>query len=196
MTNPDYDPQKAHDYYERTKHLKGRNRRQTEDFTKSRGSTKVRPRRPGEPMANMVTPKQSAQMRVVRLTEKIHKLNDALHQAQEALRNKREEARKNSDGKTTAKERADAKKYRDTHKSELATKRKKDSSSSGSSSTSSSGPKSVSEMSESELTDRISRIRGAISDAKTQLQEANSLAHSLGDSNFISHSGPTTVNTH
>lgn len=191
----DYDPVYAKRYYEEHKHLKGRNNRQTEDFSKHLGSTRTRPRRPGESMAVMVSPKKSAQMRVVRLTERIHKLNDALHKAQEALRNKRAEARDNSDGKTTAKERADAKKYRDTHKSELATKRKKDSSSSGGSSTSSSGKTSVDDMSESELVDRISKIKGLISETKRQIQSANSLAHSLGDTDFISHGGPTTVNT-
>jgi hypothetical protein len=144
-------------------------------------------------MAKMVTAKTSAQQRVVRLTEKIGKLNDALKKAEEALQNKRNEARQNSDGKTTAKERQDAKKYRDTHKSQLAAKRKKSSSSSSGSSSSSSGPKTLASMSESELVDRVDRIKGLITDAKRQLQSANSLAHSMSDSDFISHSGRSAV---
>lgn len=197
MPNLDYDPRKAHEYYLRTRQLKGRSPKQIEDLVKKTGSDRA-VTRPKSQRANTANAKTSSRMRVVRLTEKVAKLQNALKEAEDALRAKREEAKKNSDGKTTAKERADSKKYRDTHKSQLATKRKEKTASTGSSSTSStssSAPKSVSEMSESELVDRVSKIKGLISEAKKQIQSANSLAHSLSDSDFISHSGPTAVNT-
>jgi hypothetical protein len=204
MTNPRYDPQKAHDYYERHKHLKGRQPGAAEATLKRVGATRVSSAVNRKPVTASEA-KSRAQARVVRLTAKVHSLTKALQEAEDALRAKRKEAQQNSDGKTTAKERAASKKYRDTHKSQIAAKAKKDNSKSGgsssstsstsSSSSSSSGPKSVSEMSESELTDRISKIKGAIADAKKQIQSANALAHSFSSSEFISHSGPMTVTT-
>lgn len=196
MTNPHYDPRKAHDYYERHKHLKGRQSHNVENVMKTAGSTKV-VKRKNPQMAKTVDSRKSAQMRVVRLVQKLHSLQNALKQAEEALANKRKEAKQNSDGKTTVKERNASKKYRDTHKAQIAAKEKKSATSTPSSSSggSSSGPKSVADMSESELTDRVSKIKGLISTAKKQIQAANSLAHSMSDSEFISHGGLSTVNT-
>lgn len=189
MTNPGYDPKKAHDYYEKHKHLIGRGGKQTEDLLKTAGSTGVRPRRPGEAMAKMVSPKQSAQMRVVRLTEKVHKLQDALNEAENALRLKRQTANAKPTAATKAKQKAASKKYRQTHKSQIAAAAKKAAASSGG------GNTPVSQMSETDLVSRISKIKGAISNAKQQIQAANALAHSLSDSSFISHSGRSAVNT-
>ena len=200
MTNPKYDPQKAHDYYERHKHLKGRQPGAAEATLNRIGATRLAPKVSRKPISSTEA-KARAQARVVRLTAKVHSLTKALQEAENALRAKRKEAKQNSDGKSTAKEKQAAQKYRDTHKAQIAAKEKKDAAKSGGSSTSStsssssSGPKSVSEMSESELTDRISKIKGAIADAKKQIQSANALAHSFSSSEFISHSGPTTVTT-
>lgn len=191
MTNPKYDPAKAHDYYERTKRLKGRQPGSAEETLKRVGTTTVAVTR--KPI-NANGAKSRAQARVVRLTTKLHSLQNALKEAEDALQNLRKEAKKNSDGKTTTKEKLAAKKYRDTHKSEIKTKAKKVAAKT-SGSTSPSAPKSVSEMSESELTDRVSKIKTAVSNAKQQIQKANSIAHSFSSLEFISHSGPLTVNT-
>lgn len=197
MTNPNYDPRKAHEYYLRTRHLKGRNpagAKIVDSTLEKIGSVKVT-KKP----ANRPERKASAQNRVIRLTEKLHTLQKALAEAETALREKKQKSRqtqqqedkKNSDNKTTAKERAAAQKYRDTHKSKLATEAKRSAGSSGGGSS----PKSVSEMSESELTDRISKIKNLISSAKQQIQAANSQAKSMSHSEFIRSSGPLAVTT-
>lgn len=169
MTTP-YDPVKAHDYYERHKQLKGRqpgivNSIESPQSTVQRLGST---RIAAKPIRKPITPvefKQRAQARVVRLTAKVSALTKALTEAEGALRTRR--------GKGI----------------EVAH------SSNGKTATKSIGPKSVSEMSENELTDRISKIKGLISEAKKQIQNANALAHSFSSSEFISHSGPMTVNT-
>lgn len=196
MTKPVYDPVKAHEYYLRTRQLKGRQPAAVADTLKRVGAARVAKKTVVRKPVSQAEVKKRAQARVVRLTAKVHALTKALHEAEDALRAKRKEAKQNSDGKTTAKERAAAKQYRDKHKSEIAAKEKKAADKSGGGSSSKpSGPKSVSEMSESELTDRISKIKGLITAAKKQIQSANALAHSFSSSEFISHSGPMTVNT-
>lgn len=212
MTAPGYDPVKAHEYYMRTRKLKGRRSASINTTLQRVGNTRVRPTT--KPVKKALTPEQrksSSRERAVRLTEKLHKLQAALQEATKEIRIKRQaeqrsretqkkNEKKNSDGKTTAKERATAKKYRDTHKAEIKAREKKASSSSGGSkSSSSSTKKSVSDMSISELTDRISSIKSAISSAKKQLKEANSLSHSqfVDNANQLIHDGierPLTLN--
>ena len=163
-----YDPVKAHQYYEEHKKLKGR--------TKSATPTKSSPRPSKAAPAPKISPKMSAaQARIGRLRSAVQKLQGALSEANAALSAKRQTARKtrkeNSDGKTTVKERQAAKQYRDKHQTELKAKEKKKASSSSSSS------KSVSDMSVQELTARVIKIRGALTDAKKQLATAQ---HELG----------------
>lgn len=191
MSPRPYDPKKAHQYYEEHKHLKGRQPGKSELNNSGGHGTSRSVTRKNPVMATMVGPKQNAQLRVVRLTQKISKLQDALKKAEAALLTKRKTERQNSDGKTTAKEKQAAQKYRDTHKSQIAAKEKQKSSSGGGSS--SSGSPSLSSMSTSELESRISRIKGLITDARQQLSAANSLAHSLSSTRFISHSGRSAV---
>lgn len=176
MTRPDYDPVKAHEYYERTKELKGRKKA----APKPRGGNRQpKAHASGSPRHKI----RGTQARITRLRGKISTLNKALSEAEAALSAKRQSARKtakqNSDGKTTAKERQNSQQYRDKHKEELKAKRKKSGSSGGSSKSSS---KSVSSMSTQELTNRISKIKSALRDAKQQLSNANKelgqLAHS------------------
>ena len=168
-TQPTYDPVKAHAYYEAHKQLKGR--------TKSTSSTtKSAPQSHNAAPAPKASPKmQAAQSRVGRLRSAVQKLQSALSEANAALAAKRQTARetkkKNSDGKTTVKERQSAKNYRDKHQAEIKAKEKKKPSSSSSSSNS------VSDMSVQELTARIIKIRGALDDAKKQLATAQ---HELG----------------
>jgi HK97 family phage prohead protease len=112
------------------------------------------------------------------LKSKVNTLTGELSKAKQALSEKRQAAREeekaNSDGKSTVKEKQAAKKYRDTHKAEIAAKRKSESSSSESSSTGG-----YSSMSIPDLTARISSIQTVLSEAKRQLAEATkSLGHS------------------
>lgn len=188
---PPYDPVKAHQYYELHKKLKGRRVSTPVTTTKRVGTAR--------PKASVQSSKHKqqaeARARSVRLTKKLHSLQTALKEATDALHKKRvaaqksratakKTAKKNSDGKTTAKERQQAKEYRDKHKAEIAAKAKKK--------TSSPAKKSVSSMTEKELTTRITNIRSLIASAKKQLKEANSLSHSqlVNDTdNHLSHDG-------
>lgn len=176
-----YDPVKAHAYYERTKKLKGR------APAAPKASSAPRPpvanRNPAQSPLSRNPKVQAEQARIGRLRSKIKTLQGALSEAEAALSSKRQKARatakKNSDGKSTAKEKQASQQYRDKHQAEIKAKRKKDPSSGGSSKSSS---KSVSEMSVQELGARIIKIRSALRDARQQLSDANKqlgqLAHS------------------
>ena len=139
MPNADnYDPAKAHAYYERTKKLKGR-----KSDGSSRGSglggpgtpeSGIRPRLLRSNISNKpkVSPQTSASnATVVRLKAKVVALSGALSKAKQALSEKRAAAREtekdNSDGKSTAKEKQASKEYRDKNKAEIASKRKSES---------------------------------------------------------------------
>jgi chromosome segregation ATPase len=175
-----YDPVKAHEYYERTKKLKGR----------QPGEGKKSPPIQRAPTAHvsgksLSSAEHAAQARVTRLKAKVSTLESALSKANAELSKKRQAARetkrKNSDGKSTTQEKQASKEYRDKHKAEIASKRKSKSSSSGGSSSSSSS-NSISDMSASELTSRIIKIRGVLAEARRQLsnaqQQLGQLAHS------------------
>lgn len=174
-----YDPVKAHEYYERTKQLKGRKKGKVS--AKPQGKAPSKTKSSSSPVRRDDT--KDAMARVTRLKTKVSKLQGALSEARAALSERRrkntKEERKNSDGKTTAEERRRSKEYRDKHRQELESKRKKDGSSGGSSSSSS---KSVSDMTVEELETRIIKINRALQDAKRQLSNANQklgqLAHS------------------
>lgn len=183
MTRPGYDPQKAHEYYERTKNLKGRKAGQrNRDANVRKGNTRA------------ATPSQSdrdhyqqqvasARAKVARLKAKETALAGALTKAKTALSAKRaserKEEKKNSDGKTTAKERQSAKEYRESHREELKQKEADRRKSGGSSS---SGSTSVADMSTSDLETRISNLNSALREVRSQISAANQalgqLAHS------------------
>ena len=181
MTKPKYDPQKAHDYYERTKKLKGRKSGSGPPPGKSSGPP--RPASGGE--KKLTSAGEAARQRVIRLQAAVSKLQTALSEARAALSKKRASAKKtakeNSDGKSSTSEKTASKKYRDKHKTEIANKRKQASPSSGSGSSSSS-TSSVSDMSVTELETRVINIQNALTDAKRQLsaaqQQLGQLAHS------------------
>ena len=181
-----YDPKKAHDYYERTKHLKGRNKGQA-------GSSRASPSASSGAQAAPVkvsSETQAAIAKVNRLKDAVSKLQSALSEAEALLSKKRQDARKsakaNSDGKSTAKEKQSAKEYRDKHKTEIANKRKQDSSSSSGGGSSSTSSTSVSDMSVDQLTTRIIKIRGVLADAKRQLSNAQQQLGQLAHSDIIS----------
>jgi chromosome segregation ATPase len=191
-SQPTYDPVKAHQYYEEHKKLKGQTTtksapKSTPTPQKASPVTNSKPRVPAE------SPKiRVAKARIGRLRSAVQKLQGALSEAEAALSAKRQTARKtkkaDSDNKTTVKERQDSKEYRDKHQTEIAAKRKKDSGSSSKSSSTS-----VSDMGVQELTARVIKIRGALSDAKKQLATAT---HELGQ---LAHSAITSdpnVDTH
>lgn len=170
-----YDPVKAHDYYERTKKLKGR--------SKSGASTKSVKR------SGVLAAQQTAKARVGRLRGKIARLKTALSETEAELSKKRGNARKkaqaNSDGKTTAQERQSSKQYRDKHKQELASKRKAKAGSSDGSSSSSQAPD-LASMSVKELEARSIKIRAVLQEAQRQLSNANQQLGQLAHSAILS----------
>lgn len=167
MTTPvaPYDPAKAHAYYIRTRQLKGRTRAAAV-LTKNPTVAKA-------PVAklqkNSLARQKAAKAKIARLTIALNTLNDALHKAQVALRNKQAEAKKNSDGKSTVKEKQAAKQFRDTHKAQIAAADKK---ASKATPAKAAAPKSVSDMNEKELTARISKIKVLISNVHGQIKAA------------------------
>lgn len=196
-----YDPVKAHQYYERTKHLRGKKSGSPQAPPKvglgsrvvsdSAGSS-VHRSRPNSPtnQPKLSSAGVAARQRVVRLKAAVSKLQGALTEARAELSKKRaaakQTAKENSDGKSTEAEKNASQKYRDKHQAEIASKRKASSSSSSgsssSSSSSSSSTSSVSDMSVTELETRIIKIQTALTSAKSQLskaqQELGQLAHS------------------
>lgn len=195
MSKNNYDPQKAHAYYERTKNLKGRKpgrkphvvgppkvgqgSRVVDDSPNSSRHASGKKRQTAAAATDVV------KQRVVRLQGAVKKLDGALTEARAALSAKRATAKKtakeNSDGKSTESEKTASAKYRDKHKTEIATKRKQSSPSSTSGSSSSS-TSSVSTMSVTELETRVINIQSALTDAKRQLstaqQQLGQMAHS------------------
>lgn len=170
-----YDPKKAHDYYERTKHLKG--------LAKGAGTNEVKS--PSHGASKVISGNQKAlaiHSTIGRMRQNVSKLQTSLSECNAELSKKRQTSRTttkaNSDGKTTVKQRVDAKQYTDSHKGELSTKTNK--SSGGGSSKSSS--KNVSDMSVQDLRARATKIKGALRVAKRLLSDANQelgqLAHS------------------
>lgn len=157
-----YDPVKRREYYLRTRELKGR----------KPGSHKEQPAsRSGDPMA-----------KVARLSKKIDTLEKALSQArkilsekrrseQQSRQAKRKSDKKNSDGKTTAKERKESKEYRNRNRGKLAAE------------DSSTNKKTPETMTVDELETRVSRIKETIQLAKKEIREASnrvgSISHSL-----------------
>jgi len=169
-----YDPVKAHEYYMRTRKLKGRQKSTgtSKGSSQSRGSSSTQPTTSKETSTSSAT--------VTRLKAKVSALSNALSETKQALSEKRQaeakSKREDSDGKTTVEERAASKKYRDTHKAEIAAKRKSESESSSTS---------LSSMSVEDLVSRVSRIQSALSEAKRQLAEAMKNFSHFAHADFI-----------
>lgn len=177
-----YDPVKAHEYYERTKQLKGRPKaanvpkKASGTGSTSTTSTKSSP--------TSTSSSIEAKARVVRLKQKTVQLETALTETLNALAEKRRSAaeteKKNSDGNSTEKEKQASQEYRDRNRGKLKSERSKDSSSGGSSSST----QSVSSMSVDELNTRVTKIRTALNLARDQLSSAQRALGSLSHSNL------------
>jgi len=169
MAVQDYDPQKRHDRYERTKQLKGRG--------KGSKATSANPSHPAKSVHPIREQTQASHDRVIRVRGKIKKLEGALSEAQAELSTRRQKSRAakkaSSDGKSTAAEKQASQEYRDKHKTELASKSKKSSSSSKSGGGSKSSSSSVADMSTKALEARVIKIKGAIRDARRLLSSAS-----------------------
>lgn len=180
-----YDPVKAHEYYLRTRQLKGDEAKASPSKISPRSGSNVATSNKAKPPTKPTTTSSTVVVkeRVIRLKGKVDKLQGALTEALNALsekrQNKAKEEKANSDGKTTVKERQAAKDYRERNQAKIAEKRKQEAGSGGGSSSST---RSVSSMSESELITRVDKIRTALSMAREQLASAQ---QALGE---LSHS--------
>lgn len=172
-----YDPVKAHEYYERTKELKGRasGGRSNVSIVQPKKSSSNGSKGPNKPSKSETEARDKAMARVNRLEGKVQLLEQSLSKALATLSKKRIEAareeKKNSDGKTTAKERQSSKEYREKNREKIndKTAEKRKSKSGGSSRSSGSSSKKESGMSVADLESRISKIRSTLRDAKHQL---------------------------
>src|SRR3954454_24271199 len=134
----DYNPAKAHEYYEKHKHLKGRK--------KGSAQRPLKPRTTRAPASSAkARQRKELSARIQSLSKKLQQLEELIrkkeHEAKSEDRKgkaKKERAAKEKDKPKSAAEKAKAarenKQFRDKHKQELKTKAKKDASKSGGSS--------------------------------------------------------------
>lgn len=118
-----YDPVKAHEYYMRTRKLKGRQRSSQSYTVKTRsGNTVVLSAR------ELAKQKKYAAERIANIKEKLADLNAKLRVAMREAESKQAKSKREADKPLTAAEKAeaarDSKKYRDKHQQELASKRR------------------------------------------------------------------------
>jgi hypothetical protein len=159
-----YDPAKAHEYYMRTRKLKGR----------KKGAKVI-------PLPRKNAPKKGPGDVPPALQEQVDQLKSRLGELQARLReilsNKSGSASKSSSGseKKTAAEKAEdareSKKYRDKHKTEIEQKRKRSASKSGGGSRSSGS--SLSSMSETQVREAIARTRSNLQAAVAKARAAS-----------------------
>ncbi len=167
-----YDPVKAHEYYEKHKHLKGRHRGSTPQTPKRRVQTSARAQQ-----------KAKLQAAVTNLSRKLQQLEQLIQEKEAVLKRdqstakstaKKERAAKEKNKPQTAAEKAkaarDAKKYRKSHKQELKNKAKATNKKSGGSN-SSGGAKTTkpSEMHIKDLKALAVKVRGQLAVAKAKL---------------------------
>lgn len=199
--DPNYNAQARRERYLRDRELKGRMKRAVRSET---ARTKSPVRTPnsgrGASSARPPTPPSSpnpakAKARVVRLQAKVNSLQGALTKAMTALAESRRSAAKtekqNSDGKTSVKERQDAKDYRDKNKAKIDAKEKASSSGGGSKSGSS---RDAAITSTAELESRVSRIKSTLAKARSALADAKvkagHISHSDSQALVLLHSAP------
>lgn len=126
-----YDPVARKRYYEEHKHLKGRQKGSAPPSTGGRPVRSIR----SAPSLHSATNQAASQKRVAAIRDRLSKLRTALQAALKAAQARESSSTTQtksdttkSTTPTTAKEKADAraasKKYRDTHKQEIAAKRK------------------------------------------------------------------------
>jgi hypothetical protein len=166
----EYDPAKAHDYYERTKHLKGRKKGSGQ--VPQTGVTRVQIHRDAK-----ARQRKELAAAIQNLGQKLQKLEALIkkkeHEAQAEDRKgkaKKERSAKEKDKPKTAAEKAKAaresEKYRKKHHQKLKSKAKSDAKSGGGSSKGKTDPK---KASVTELKSLATKVKGQIAVAKQKL---------------------------
>jgi len=175
---PGYDPAKAHDYYEKHKHLKGRQKGSAESPLATIGKRAKR-LAATSPKAKQ---KIALQNSIQNLEAKLGKLEQLIREKEAILKRDQAQAkvkvRKPKDKPQTAADKAKAtrenKKYRDKHKQQLKTKAKQATGKSGGgsgggSSKSSAKSQKPSDMSIANLKALATKVKGQIAVAKQKL---------------------------
>jgi hypothetical protein len=171
LAEPFYDPVKAHEYYEKHKKLKGRQKGSAEEPSSS-GRTQQQISQGAK-----AAQRKELQTRIKALSEKLNKLEALIkkREHEEASEDRKSKAKKERSAKEkdkpkSAAEKAeaarDSEKYRDKHKQELKNKDKKDGKSGGGDSKKESKTK---KHSVSELKSLATKVKGQIAVAKQKL---------------------------
>jgi hypothetical protein len=125
-----YDPRKAHEYYLRTRKLKGRQPGAAQPTTPKSGGAKVLPFKKKHTQIEQLTPqqlneqRQYAAARVQQIKEKLTKLNAALKKKMAEAKKAEADAKKPKSAAEKAKAARESKQYRSKHKQQLSTKAK------------------------------------------------------------------------
>jgi len=125
-----YDPKKAHEYYLRTRKLKGRKKGASQPLATARvGTTKTAPKIvPKHTQIEQLSPQQKAELRAY-AAQRVQAAQQKVTELNKKLKEAMAEAKKSADKKPTAADKhekaREAKKYRQEHKQELKTKAKR-----------------------------------------------------------------------
>jgi Tfp pilus assembly protein FimV len=170
-----YDPVKAHQYYEQHKHLKGRRKGSTQPT----GAGRPRQQRPAKSRARQ---KAELQARITNLSKKLQELEQLIQVKEAALKRsqasakstaKKERSAKEKNKPQTAAEKAkaarDAKQYRQKHRQELKTKAKQASQKSGGGSSKKGASQKPRDMHIKDLKALATKVKGQLAVAKQKL---------------------------
>ena len=130
---PPYDPVKAHEYYVRNRHLKGRRAGQSQPVVSPRAKSPTYTVRTvsGQTVTlsgrELAEKKAYAAKRIGKIKRRLAELNTILRKSMADAKAKKNTAQKKASTPKTAAEKSkaarEAKKYQDTHKQKIATKR-------------------------------------------------------------------------
>jgi hypothetical protein len=166
-----YDPAKAHEYYLRTRKLKGRPKGQSVDPRTGKTREKISEDAKAKQRKELAARIQSLSKKLQRLEARIREMEHKEAREDRKSKAKKERAAKEREKPKTAAEKAEAareaKKYRKKHQQQLKTKAKKASDKSGGGS--SSGETKKSKASVSDLKALATKVRGQIAVAKQKL---------------------------
>lgn len=163
--DPNYDPQKAKEYYERTKKLKGRERARQEDAA-SKGQSKA-----GGPSAaeRAASTSEANKARVESIRGKMSKLDDSLKTLIKKRNEKRPDSSKETTESSTSKEKKTASKE-ESEKDPLTTSEKAKKAKKAREEYESVAEKEPSEPTLEELDAKITKVRKQIAELKEKLQ--------------------------
>jgi chromosome segregation ATPase len=164
-----YDPRKAHEYYMRVRKLHPRQKGLAAQPVASLGKVA----KTGLTGPKLRKQQQAAAHRVATLQKKLSELNKALKDKMAEAKKEEQDANKKPTAADKAKTAREAKKYRDTHKTELKNKAKQAAAKSGGSSTSTSTPK-------KSAADQVKDIKAAITTVQNALTAAKAQQRALG----------------